>query len=60
MTNKVNIELVRSKDGYTSIAEWGEVKVVIEAASIEPGALLHQTIVVLKDAVAWEKNKMEI
>lgn len=56
MANKVDIKVVHSKDGYKATAKWDEVEVVVDAAGIEAEAVLHQVIVVLKDAIAWEKN----
>lgn len=56
MTNKVDIKIVHSGGGYKASAKWDEVEVSVEAAGIEPEVLLHETIVLLRDAVAWEKN----
>ena len=57
MTNKVDIKVVHSKDGFKATATWDEVEVVVDASGIEPEVLLHETIVLLKEAVAWEKNR---
>lgn len=57
MTNKVDIKVVHSKDGFKATATWDAVEVVVDASGIEPAVLLHETISLLKEAVAWEKNR---
>ena len=56
MTNKVDIKLVHSKDGFKATATWGEVEVVIDASGVEPAVLLHEGRTMLSEAMYEHKS----
>lgn len=56
MTNKVDIKLVHSKDGFKATATWGEVEVVIDASGVEPAVLLHEVRTMLSEAMYEHKS----